>query len=213
MTSNQTSDGYIAAILSDYEKVVARIILFCVTELSIPLGVKRLIDVLKGNRNSFALNNELNRLNTFSALTSFTRDQISDILDILVEKGLLEVESASNAEEDTPVFRITSKGHHVLSSAGLGAPELLHVLLDQDVPGIHEDDQDLYYKLKQVRRQLAEEEDLPAFMVCSNQVLFGLCQKKPIDIENFTDIHGVDDDFIQQYGKSFLYVIRQYQTR
>lgn len=203
----------ISKILSEYNQAVTGIVLFCLKELPDPLGVKRIIDVLKGNRNAFAVNNDLHQLHTFSALTGFTRDQLSDIFDNLILRGLVSVEKHAEDEEEFALVSITEKGLLYLEGGHDKKVDLMAILFDRDVTGIPDDDQDLYYKLKLARRQLAEEFDFPAFMVCNDDILKEMCLRKPMEANELIRIKGIDEAFVQQYGKQFLYVIRQYVIR
>ncbi len=202
-----------ASILSEFEKTVARIVLACLEELPVNLGVRRTIDVLKGNRSPFAINNDLLQLKTFSALTGFTRDQLSEIIDSLINHELVDFEKEMQDGQSHPVIRISEKGRQYLRGESTGTIPLLDILADRDVPDIPQEDQDLFYKLKLTRRQLAEEDDYPAFMVCSDAVLRSICLKKPSEPDQLERIKGVGKTFMQQYSKPFLYVIRQYITR
>ena len=203
----------IEKILSDYEQIIAKLVLFSLTERPFPLGMKKTLDVLKGNKSTFAINHELNKLHTFSALPGFTRDQLSDIMDILIHNGLVKVENLEGIEGVFPVVDITPKGMDFLNGKVETEFVLLDAIMDKDVPQVSEDDQDLFYKLKLARRQLAEEQDIPAFMVCHDNVLRSMCIKKPMENEELEKIKGIDEKFIEQYSKQFLYVIRQYVTR
>jgi ATP-dependent DNA helicase RecQ len=208
-----TNETLTTSILAGFEKTVARIVLACMEELPMHLGVKRTIDVLKGNRSPFAINNDLLHLKTFSALSGFTRDQLSEILDVLINHALVDFEKETQDGQTYPVIRISEKGHQYLHGESTSPVPLLNILADRDVPDIPQEDQDLYYKLKLTRRQLAEEEDYPAFMVCSDAVLRSICLKKPSEPDQLERIRGVGKTFVQHYGKPFLYVIRQYITR
>lgn len=212
MTDNYNSE-LINSLLSEYEQTIARLVLFSLTELPFPLGVKKTIDVLKGNKSAFTIHHSLNKLHTFSVLPGYTRDQLSDMLDILINNGLIAVENISAGDEEYPVLKITPKGNDYLAGKLPTEFVLLDALMDRDVPEISEDDQDLYYKLKQTRRQLAEENDIPAFMVCSDMVLRNICIKKPMENEDLEKIKGVGPKFMENYSKQFLYVIRQWVTR
>jgi len=200
-------------LLTRYEQTIARLVLFNLTELPFPLGVKRTIDVLKGNKSTFAINHNLHKLHTFSALSGFTRDQMSDIIDILINSGLIAVEKISVDGEELPVLKITAKGKEFLHGDAPGEFVLLDAITDKDIPDISDDDQDLFYKLKLTRRQLSEEEDVPAFMVCKDAVLRALCLQKPLENDELAKIAGVGPKFLEKYSKQFLYVIRQYVTR
>ena len=207
------SRATITEILRAYEENVANIVLYSFTVFPFQLGVKRIIDFLKGNRNAFALNNGLNLLPSFSALPGYTRDQISDIIDTLIKSGLLEVEMIKEDDDEFPVICITDTGKKLLEGKLQQQVGILDILMDRDNLEISEEDQDLYYKLKLARRQLAEEDDYPAFMVCSDDVLKDMCIRKPMEADDLLKIYGVDMAFMKHYSKQFLYVIRQYVTR
>lgn len=203
----------VESILSDFEKTVAQLVLYCLKELPFPLGVRRTIDVLKGNRSAFTVNNELDKLYTFSILTGYTRDQLSEIIDALINGGMVDFKTQILEGEPFPVIQINDKGRAFLSGTSVEKLSLLNILADKDVPDIPAEDQDLFYKLKLIRRQLAEEKDLPSFLVCTDPVLRSICIKKPTEPAQLEKIRGIGKSFVQEYGKPFLYVIRQYITR
>ena len=206
-------DKSIDEILENFAVSVVSITLYCLSELPFPLGVKRTTDVLKGNRNAFALNHGLMTLKTFSSLPSFTRDQLSDIFDMLILHGFVDVVMDTHDEEEYPVIAINKKGLSFLHDGKFSGLSILNILMDKDVPGIPDEDQDLFYKLKLTRRQLAEEYDYPAFMVCSDSVLRDICLRKPTEPDELIKISGVDMAFMKHYSKQILYVIRHYVTR
>jgi ATP-dependent DNA helicase RecQ len=211
--AKHSKNELINRLFAEYEQTIARLVLYNLTELPFPLGVKKTIDLLKGNKSTFVINHGLNKLLTFSVLPGFTRDQISDMLDILINNGLISVENVVVNDENYPVLQITPKGTDYLHGKLDTEFVLLDAIMDKDIPEISEDDQDLYYKLKLTRRQLAEENDMPAFMVCHDSVLRNLCIKKPMENEYLEKIKGVGPKFMENYSKQFLYVIRQYVTR
>ncbi len=212
MAQNQ-KDSHINRLLTAYEQIIARLVLYCLTELPFPVGLKKTIDVLKGNKSTYAINHGFNKLKTFSVIPGFTRDQISDIIDIMINAGFVSVENIVVNEEELPVLKITQRGAGFLNGKSEHEFVLLDAIMDKDVADISEEDQDLYYKLKLARRQLAEEIDIPAFMVCSNTVLRNLCIKKPMENRELEKIKGVGPEFMENYSRQFLYVIRQYVTR
>ncbi len=209
----ETDHRRIDALLSSYNYVIVRLVLFCIRELPQPLTVKRTIDVLKGNWNSFIQNNQLDQLSSFSVLPGYSRDQLSDIIDVLISHGMIIVQKVIEDEEEFAVIIVGEAGLKYLDGENGLSIDILDILLEREVASIPEDDRDLYYKLKTARRQLAEEYDYPAFMICVDSTLHDMCLKKPMEPHELKQIPGVDDTFMQQYSKQFLYVIRQYVTR
>lgn len=200
-------------LLSTYNQVIGRLVLYCVQELPFPLTVKRTIDVLKGNWNSFIQSNELDKMEAFSLLPGFTRDQLSDIIDRLISHEMIVVQKEIEDDEEFVVLRIGEAGKKYLDDPANFDIDLLEIILDKEVKDVPEEDLDLYYKLKLARRQLAEEYEYPAFMICSDDTLHELCKTKPMEPDELSRLKGIDVTFMQLYSKQFLYVIRQYVTR
>jgi ATP-dependent DNA helicase RecQ len=209
----ETDHRRIEALLSSYNYVIARLVLFCIQELPQPLTVKRTIDVLKGNWNSFIQSNQLDQLRSFSVLPGYSRDQLSDIIDVLISHGMILVQKVTEDDEEFAVIIVGEAGLKYLDDKNGLNIDILDILLEREVATIPEDDLDLYYKLKIARRQLAEEYDYPTFMICADTTLQDICLKKPMEPHELRQIAGVDEPFMQEYSKQFLYVIRQYVTR
>lgn len=99
----------ILKIISDYEIAIIKIILYCLTELPFPLGINKTISVLKGTKSTFVIDHQLNKLSTFSVLSSFSKEQLSSIINILIELGLIIVENIS-IYNNMPIIKITDTG-------------------------------------------------------------------------------------------------------
>ena len=69
--------------------------------------------------------------------------------------------------------------------------------------------QDLFEALR-LRKQLADQEALPAYIVLSDKVLHLLCISRPTTIEEFGEISGIGEHKKKKYGKDFVNLIRQF---
>lgn len=69
---------------------------------------------------------------------------------------------------------------------------------------------DLFEALRRLRKQLADEEMLPPYIVLSDRVLHTLSTLRPITIEEFGNISGIGDYKKKKYGKDFVSLIRKY---
>ena len=70
--------------------------------------------------------------------------------------------------------------------------------------------QDLFEALRGLRKQLADQEALPAYIVLSDKVLHLLCISRPTTIEEFGEISGIGEHKKKKYGKDFVNLIRQF---
>ncbi|WP_394801025.1 HRDC domain-containing protein [Niabella ginsengisoli] len=65
-----------------------------------------------------------------------------------------------------------------------------------------------FLTLKAVRRTCAEENDLPAFIICGDQVLRDICFKKPTDKQSLLAVKGIGEKFTDKYGSAFIQSIQ-----
>ena len=62
--------------------------------------------------------------------------------------------------------------------------------------------------LQQLRKQIAEREQTPAYIIFSDDSLEDMVQKKPVTLDEFSEIHGVGQIKLDKYGKVFVALIR-----
>lgn len=71
-------------------------------------------------------------------------------------------------------------------------------------------DPKLFDILKQLRKNLAEEEKVPAYFIFSDVILHEISEKKPKNKAELLEIKGVGSVKLERYGKAFLEEIRKY---
>jgi len=71
-------------------------------------------------------------------------------------------------------------------------------------------DQILLDKLKKLRREIAAEESVPAYIVFSDASLRDMCRRKPVSLVQFSGVNGVGRVKLEKYGEVFTELIRNY---
>lgn len=196
----------ILKIISDYEIAIIKIILYCLTELPFPLGINKTISVLKGTKSTFVIDHQLNKLSTFSVLSSFSKEQLSSIINTLIELGLIIVENIS-IYNNMPIIKITDTGKKYLTENTEIQIQIIDTLTDKDITEFNKQEYDLFIELRELRRRLAQQNNLPAYTVCSDQVLREITIHKPIEEQQLLKIKGVGEKFIDKYGSLFIETI------
>ncbi|MFY9637702.1 MAG: RQC domain-containing protein [Methanobacterium sp.] len=97
----------------DYESAISRIVLQCLSEIPIDLGIKRFMLVLKGNKSPFILKYELNKLETYAMLSNFSEEHLRIIIDSITDNGFIKSEYIS--QYDGSNLKITEKGRVFLN--------------------------------------------------------------------------------------------------
>ncbi|TAK56430.1 MAG: ATP-dependent DNA helicase RecQ [Gammaproteobacteria bacterium] len=70
-------------------------------------------------------------------------------------------------------------------------------------------DPGLFERLRALRKRLADERKVPAFVVFSDKALQDMANRKPLTREEFLEVHGVGQKKIEEYGEAFLAEIRR----
>jgi hypothetical protein len=69
-------------------------------------------------------------------------------------------------------------------------------------------DKTLFEKLKTLRKQIADEQKVPAFVVFSDVTLVDICKKLPTNRAEFLGVVGVGEVKADRYGEEFLEIIK-----
>ena len=101
-------------LVMDYESSISRIILQCLSDIPIDLGIKRFMLVLKGNDSPFIFKYNLDKLNTYAMLSNFSEEHLRTILDSIMDNGFIKTEYIS--QYDGSNLKLTEKGRIFLNN-------------------------------------------------------------------------------------------------
>ena len=68
---------------------------------------------------------------------------------------------------------------------------------------------ELFLELKALRRKLADEKKLPAYIVFSDATLLQMATRRPTDEAGLLAVSGVGQKKLAQYGEAFLALLRK----
>jgi ATP-dependent DNA helicase RecQ len=77
--------------------------------------------------------------------------------------------------------------------------------------GSSEDDQDLFRALRVRRSALAKAQAVPAYVVLPDRSLIDMARRRPANLAQMAEVHGIGEAKLARYGTEFLEVIRQHQ--
>ena len=72
---------------------------------------------------------------------------------------------------------------------------------------LSDNEQILFEKLSEKRKEIASRENVPAFVIFSDQTLVFIAKQKPRDLTEFAQISGVGNVKLKKYAKEFLQII------
>lgn len=183
-------------------------------------GIGHLIAVLLGEESDTVKKFGHERLKTFGVGQEFSRREWQGIGRQLYAQGVVGMDMSEYGR-----WTITEKGMTVLR--GQSAVSLRKDSLDQaggsgrsggkarkSAPSravaaeLDTQGQELFERLKDLRRRLAQERSVPAYVVFPDRSLLEMAAHRPQDRAGLSRLHGVGAAKLEQYGAAFLEVIR-----
>jgi Superfamily II DNA helicase len=133
-----------------------------------------------------------------------SKDAWSDVIRDLVSQGYL-----IKSDGTYPILKLTPKSAGVLKGSEKVMLTKTKEKIDAAEPLV-EYEKDLFEQLKEVRRKIAQEENVPAYIVLSDATLMEIAEYLPHNKEEFLKISGFGQVKIERYGKQFWEVVANY---
>ncbi|MBT3838305.1 MAG: hypothetical protein HOB40_01730 [Candidatus Marinimicrobia bacterium] len=189
--------------INNFEKSISLMVLSCINDLEFKVGNKKLIAILQGSESNYIFENEFNNNPFYGLLQNYNSNQISTIIDRLVEMELIELKEL-DLEYYTSIFDLTSKGKTALHSGDLAKPYLSNKLFELNPLILSDDNKILFERLRRVRKEIAKSIKKPAFIVCTDKVLRQIAVTQPKNEDSLLAIKGIGEYFIDNYSSLFL---------
>ncbi len=210
--------------------VTAQKILSCIVRTGERYGAAYVADVLMGTPTERIVDRGHDKLSTFGLITDWPKGVLIMWMHQLADQGFLRIEG------EYRVFKMTPEGWRVLSSQaearlsdpgrrdgrqrrerrtdGAGRPKRaparttgLPPLSGKGEP-LDAAAKVLLGRLRDLRRRIADELNVPAFMVFSDKTLREMARRQPRSPDEFLDIKGVGAIKSRQFGERFLEAIQ-----
>lgn len=194
------------------------------------IAVGTCIEILRGMQTPAVARNHYNELKTFGVGKDVSvRDWQAYMLQML-QMGFFEVAyNMHNQMKVTPLGWKVLKGEHQVSlaimeneeraprqqrvnrpSRGSSIP-VVHaerVIFEDEMSGV--EDKKLFEYLRKIRKNLADEQGYPPYIVLSDKSLHELTKMKPTTLQAFGLISGIGEFKIKKYGDTFIKAIKKY---
>lgn len=194
------------------------------------IAVGTCIEILRGMQTPAIARNHYNELKTFGVGKDVSvRDWQTYLLQML-QMGFFEVAyNMHNQMKITPLGWKVLKGEHQVSlaimeneeraprqqrvnrpSRGSSIP-VVHaerVIFEEEMAGV--EDKKLFEYLRKIRKNLADEQGYPPYIVLSDKSLHELTKMKPTTLQAFGLISGIGEFKIKKYGDTFIKAIKKY---
>jgi ATP-dependent DNA helicase RecQ len=192
--------------------IPAQKFLSCVKRSGERFGAAHVVDILLGSKNEKIEKYKHHELSTYGIGRELTKSQWMHISRQLVERGLLEQEPAYR------VLSVTAKGLELLKSREQVKGQI-NVAQKGERTGIRgkststeepEYDKSLFALLRNKRKELADDSNVPPYIIFSDKTLAQMAAYFPQTKEGLLNMSGMGRVKYERYGADFLTIIKEY---
>jgi len=188
--------------------VTAQKILSCVARAGEHFGAEHIVDVLLGANTDRIRRWHHEELSTYGLMKGTARPALTNMLYQLIDNGLLE-----RTTDERPVLRLNDASREVLRgnrSVQLLQPKTKVKKTRFDEKSWESVDAGLFETLRNLRRQLADERRVPAYVLFGDATLRDMARVRPGSPNALLGIRGVGERKLADLGERFLEIIETY---
>ncbi len=193
----------------------ARKALSCVYRVGQRFGMGHVVEVLRGSQSQRITTLGHDKLSTYGIGRDLSQDAWGSMIRQLIHLGYLEQDMANYS-----VLRLTTKARPLLKGEEkltLARPRIRVAPVKQAERQQGKRgkeklvyDQGLFKELRNLRKRLADEQQVPPFVIFGDATLIEMAAYKPTNADEMAGINGVGAHKLGRYGEQFLRVIREY---
>ncbi len=191
--------------MNDDITIQAQMFLSCVKRTGERFGAGHIIDILRGSKSKKIDDFQHNNLSTYGIGKDISKSSWQNLGRQFIRNGLLLQDMESFGE-----LKITDKGYRVMK----GEEKITGALLESKPEGKtsagNDYDIELFELLREKRKELAAEENVPPYIILSDKTLMAIASAYPQSHESLIQIHGIGNNKLQKYGDEIIAVVREY---
>ena len=172
-------------------------------------GVVYVVDILVGKTDDRIRRNRHDQLAVWGLGKSLKQVQWRSFFRQLIAQGYLQIDSERyGALRLTEKARPVLRGEQKIRARKYSAKENHTKRQRNKETNLRAIDQTLYEALKLKRSTIAQQQDVPAFVIFGDKTLVEMAHKRPLSESSFLAINGVGESKLERYGESFIEIIK-----
>ncbi|ATI59960.1 MULTISPECIES: DNA helicase RecQ [Bacillus] len=177
----------------------SQMVLSCMIRTNQRFGKQMIAQVLTGSKNKKVIEFNFHTLPTYGLLSNRSVKEVSEFIEFLISDELIAVEHGIY-----PTLKVTEKGKEVL----LGKENVLRKERVETRQIVQ--DHPLFEVLREVRKEIAQGEGVPPFVIFSDQTLKDMCVKMPQSDSELLTVKGIGEHKLVKYGSHFLQAVQHF---
>ena len=192
--SNCNMEGIIVDRTIDAQKVLS-----CIYRMKRKYGINVIVDVLRGSKGKRIMEQEFDKLSTYGIMKEYSKEDLRDFINMLISHGYITLE-----EGTFPLVRLNNLSVKVLK--GQQTVKFKELSVSKKI----ENSNDLFEILKAIRKDIAQQLNVPPYIIFGDSTLKDMSIHCPNTKEKMMMISGVGEVKYDKYGKVFLKAISDY---
>lgn len=163
------------------------------------LGSYTVTKVLLGETDSKIERKGLHEFSTFGLMSHYKKNDLDEFINYLTSEGFLSQSAGSY-----PVLQLNSRSYDLLKG------NLSLFRRKNEVVSFDYYEDPVFEKLNDLRKEIAEREDVAPYIIFSDVTLMELAEKKPSNRWEMLKVRGIGNQKFKNYGEDFLRVINEF---
>jgi ATP-dependent DNA helicase RecQ len=188
--------------------IEAQKFLSCVARCQERFGMNQIIDVLRGSRSKKIYQYGHHLLSTYGIGREKTAEQWKSLGRSLIHQGLL-----TETSDGYRVLKLNKQSWEILRKKREVEIAVNHTSVDKILGNYNAKEIEmemLLERLKQVRKQIADQENIPPYVIFGDSSLKLMAQLQPQYLQDFAKLSGVNNYKLEKYGGAFISEIRSF---
>ncbi len=183
---------------------ISQMILSAILRTGERFGTLHICDVLRGSKKKRVLAFGHDTLSVYGIAKHLSIDLLREYIQLLIKRGYLLL-----CSDPFPLLRVSQKGKIALKEKSLihlpltaFSKKSVTTTAKRNIGGDY--DQALFEKLRTVRKQIADEQGVPPFVIFGDKTLQQMASDLPASKEDFLALFGVGEKKLKSYGEIFM---------
>lgn len=197
--------------------VPAQKLMCCIIRTNQRFGATYVIDVLLGSRQKRILDNRHNMISTWGIGQELSKDNWFELVECMIEAGFVRKSGEYN------ILELTSSGKGLLvTREKIELPVLFtkktelpkvpskpeFILHKKSVHSFTDEELRLSEELKVWRKNKAEEENVPPYVIFGDKTIADIVTKKPKTEADLLSIYGIGSVKVEKFGSAILRIVK-----
>lgn len=203
--SNCLSEIETTDITTDSKKILS-----CITRMNQRFGSGLVTDVLKGSKSAKIKSFGFDKLSTYGIMSEYTKDTIKDLIYFLITEGYIKC-----VGDKYPILVLDKSANDILfNNKQILIKRKIEKIIPKNIATNSKEelnyDNNLFEILRNLRKEIAEINGIPPFIVFTDVSLKEMSTYFPINVESMLEISGVGVNKLEKYGNIFIETINKY---